>query len=153
MNRPFKWLAVSSSVFAAMACFAFVWDLWLEPSYDLLSAAGGMSAVAFVGGICDWWFESRRLKNSNEAPAAARVNPPFFAEWLITLLMPSRRADGLLGDLEEKFNRNVKARGLRQAQWLYLAEVLRSIFPILWTKAKKLGLIAVIAEMWRRTHS
>jgi hypothetical protein len=83
----------------------------------------------------------------------ARINPPFAAEWLIALLMSSRRAAALLGDLEEKFNRNIESRGVRRARALYWSEALRSIGPILWAKAKKLGVIAVIAEMWRRTHS
>jgi hypothetical protein len=81
------------------------------------------------------------------------VNPPGLAEWLITLLVPSRRADTLLGDFEERFHRNIEMRGCKMARALYWAEVLRSISPLVIAKGKRLGVIAVIAEIWRRSHS
>jgi hypothetical protein len=92
-------------------------------------------------------------KSESSAPAVPRVNPPLTAECLIALLVPSRRAAAMLGDLEEKFSRNIETRGERHARWLYWFEAWHSIGPLLWAKAKKLGLIAVIAEMWRRMHS
>ena len=85
--------------------------------------------------------------------AHARANPPAIAEWLIILIISKRRAESFLGDMEERFRRHVEARGLRRARWLYWAEVLKSILPILWAKARSLGLIAASAEIWRRTHS
>jgi hypothetical protein len=81
------------------------------------------------------------------------INPPGIAEWFVALIVLRRSSDGLLGDLEERFHRHVETRGLRRARWLYWAEALRSIAPILWGKAKGLGLIAAVAEIWRRTHS
>jgi hypothetical protein len=84
---------------------------------------------------------------------SAAVDPPGLAEWLLALVVPRRRADALLGDLEERFHRNVDSRGLRRARMLYWAEALRSIGPILWMKAKQLGFLALVAEIWRRTHS
>jgi hypothetical protein len=80
-------------------------------------------------------------------------NPPIVAEWLVALIIMKRRSDGLLGDLAERFDRHVATRGLRRARALYWAEALRSILPILWAKAKKLGVIAAIAEIWRTAHS
>lgn len=80
------------------------------------------------------------------------INPPVIAEWFVALIIPKRRSDSLMGDLAERFHRHVETRGLRRAKALYWAEALRSIFPILFAKAKKLGVIAAIAEIWRRTH-
>jgi hypothetical protein len=96
----------------------------------------------------------RRIIAEDEAwdAALSKINPPLAAECLIALVMSDRRAEGLLGDLSERFYRYVKTRGLRHAQALYWADVVRSIFPIVWAKAKKLGAIAAIAEIWRRTH-
>jgi hypothetical protein len=82
-----------------------------------------------------------------------RANPPSIAEWPVALIVPKRRSESMLGDLEERFHRHVETRGLRRARWLYWAEALRSIAPILSAKSKGLGLIAAIAEIWRRTHS
>jgi hypothetical protein len=80
------------------------------------------------------------------------IHPPGIAEVLITLIVPDGRSEPLLGDFEERFHRHVETRGLKMAKALYWAEVLRSILPILVAKAKKLGVIAVIAELWRRSH-
>jgi hypothetical protein len=79
-------------------------------------------------------------------------NPPGLAEWLVALVAPKRRADAVLGDLEERFHRNVDSLGLRRARARYWAEALRSIGPILWMKAKQLGLLALVAEIWRRSR-
>jgi hypothetical protein len=85
-------------------------------------------------------------------PQCQPINPPGFAEWLLVLIIPRRSAQ--LGCLEERFHRHVDTRGLRRTRALYWAEVMRSILPILWTKARKLGVIALIAEIWRRSsHS
>jgi hypothetical protein len=78
--------------------------------------------------------------------------PPSLAEWLIALLVPQRRSDAVLGDLEEHFQRNIISRGLQRARALYWAETLRSIGPILWMKAKQLGVLALVAEIWRRSR-
>jgi hypothetical protein len=79
-------------------------------------------------------------------------DPPGLAEWLVTLIVPSRRADAVLGDLEERFHKNVASRGLPRARMLYWAETLRSIGPILWMKAKQVGFLALVAEIWRRSR-
>ena len=84
--------------------------------------------------------------------AGVQTKPPAIAEWLVTLFV-SKRTEALLGDLEERFHRHVGTRGLRRARALYWAEVLRSIAPMLIVKAKKLGVVALLAELWRRTSS
>jgi len=108
----------------------------------------GVFSAAFFGFTFFFW----RTQFSAERQGLA-TNPPGVAEWLVALIIPKRRSEGLLGDLEERFHRHVKTRGLRRARALYWAEVSRSILPLVSAKARKLGLIAVIAEIWRRSHS
>jgi hypothetical protein len=73
--------------------------------------------------------------------------PPAYAEWVVALLAPRRTADALLGDLEEQFHRNRSTRGLRRARWLYRAQVLNSIAPLLWAAAKRIGVVALLGRM------
>ena len=76
--------------------------------------------------------------------------PPAFPEWSLTLFVSRRKLDGLLGDLEERFHRDCAARGPRRAKWLYWAETLRSVAPLLWSAAQKVGVVAVVAAAARR---
>jgi hypothetical protein len=127
--------------------------LWDATSSSLLILASAFVSFALTK---VWWAMLDRAAVDETARAEPRdlpANPPGIAEWLVALVVAKRSSDGLLGDLEERFHRHVETRGLQRAQWLYWAEALRSIAPILWTKAKRLGMIAAIAEIWRRTHS
>jgi hypothetical protein len=101
----------------------------------------------------DSQFEAEVQVTVQEVDLRDPVSPPSRAEWLIALLVPKRRVDSVLGDLAERFQRHVAIYGLRRARNLYWAEALRSVLPIAWAKAKKLGMIAAVAELWRRTHS
>jgi hypothetical protein len=121
----------------------------------------GIFSAALLGVFVSMMMSSTALAARNifvvyyyrRSDTRAVASPPAIAEWLVALIITKRRSESLLGDLEERFHRHVAARGLRRARWLYWAEVLRSILPILWTKARGLGLIAAIAEIWRRAHS
>jgi hypothetical protein len=108
---------------------------------------------AALASASSWWLLQllfTRSRSPAESPSPA--NPPGLAEWLIILIVPRRRADAVLGDLEERFQRDVGIRGLRRAQLRYWAEALRSTGPILWMKAKRLGFLALVAEIWRRSR-
>jgi hypothetical protein len=76
--------------------------------------------------------------------------PPAAGEWLLTLLIRGRRAEALLGDLEELYRRDCDARGIRRASWLYWARALKSLGPLLWSAIKKIGIVAAVTEMARR---
>ncbi len=82
-----------------------------------------------------------------EAPAPS---PPAAAEWLLTLLVRARRAEALLGDLEERYRRDIEARGNRPAWWLYWARALNSLGPLLWSAIKRVGIFAAVADVARR---
>jgi hypothetical protein len=135
-----------------VAAGVFSYLLWHATSSLLLILATALVSYALTK---VWW---AALDRAAEEIARAETrdlpaNPPAIAEWLVALVVAKRSSDGLLGDLEERFHSHAETRGLQRAQWLYWAEVSRSIAPIVWTKAKRLGMIAAIAEIWRRTHS
>jgi hypothetical protein len=63
------------------------------------------------------------------------TNPPPVAEFLVALFANSRRRDAILGDMEEKFIKNL-SRGKKRAARLYWAEAIKSIGPQVWRRAK-----------------
>jgi hypothetical protein len=71
-------------------------------------------------------------------------------EMLLLMFCPRIRARHVMGDLEEIFNDDVKAKGQRRADLLYWCGILRSIGPLLWTKLRRAGLIALLVEITRR---
>jgi len=81
---------------------------------------------------------------------APRKGPPGFAQWLILLLIKGRRADAILGDLDEIFARDCEQHGVKRARWLYRARVLHSIAPLLWVAIKRFGVVAAVADLVRR---
>jgi hypothetical protein len=84
------------------------------------------------------------------APAPQRLDPPEFAEFLLTLLATTRTAEAMIGDLNEHFARERKELGRDRAVRLYCARTLRSLWPLLRRaigKAMKWG--AVIAAVRR----
>jgi hypothetical protein len=163
-NWPTSWLEERLHVLIllgpGLASIYFVWHL---PD---ASASTWFSGLAFSGAVFTYvakdvywniyrayWPTNASGREQLSQSEPQTVNPPGLAEWLITLLVPNRRAETLLGDFEQRFNRHIETRGLRMARALYWGEVLRSILPLVIVKAKKLGVIAVIAEIWRRSHS
>jgi hypothetical protein len=154
--KPNAWLTCGSGLSGA-ASGAATYYIWAACDHAWFAAV-----VVIAGGLLpalDIYVKRTRADDGAAGDDAEweqqspRANPPSIAEWLVALIVPKRRSESVLGDLEERFHRHVETRGLRRARWLYWAEALRSIAPILWAKAKGLGLIAAVAEIWRRTHS
>ena len=92
--------------------------------------------------------KSTSAPDTKEANLFMPAEPPGFAEALIPLLMPRKRADALLGDLQEQFETDVAAVGEQRARRLYVSRVLRSIWPLAkrWVKAG--GIFAFVAGLW-----
>jgi hypothetical protein len=155
--RPSEWLKWSLILSGAICGFAWFANApWLMKL--ILSGVLGVYFALIALIVLN---HTRRTRSDGDTVGLdtqsgtqrSSFNPPGGAEWLVVLIVSKRSSDGMLGDLEERFHRHVETHGLRRARWLYWAEVLRSIAPILWAKTKRLGMIAAIAEIWRRTHS
>jgi hypothetical protein len=71
--------------------------------------------------------------------------PPMLAELFISFLAPKNSAQGLLGDLQEMFQKNAERFGERQARRKYWIEVARSFGPLLWQWLKRIVAVAVSA--------
>jgi hypothetical protein len=115
-------------------------DLTKEAMTTVLTAA-----VVFLA-----YATFRGKQTSLSELAKSPTKPPFIGEWLITLVTPSRKADAILGDMEERFQRELAERSLTMARLLYWARVTRSVGPLALTSIKKAGWIAAVAEVFRR---
>jgi hypothetical protein len=80
-----------------------------------------------------------------------KPEPPILAEFLVGLCAKRRYRNGLLQNLEEKFESNL-ANGatIRRARRNYWAAALNSIGPQLLAAAKRVGIIGLIADYARR---
>jgi hypothetical protein len=68
--------------------------------------------------------------------------PPNVAEFLLTMLATTRRAEAMIGDLNEWFTRDCREFGRDCAVRLYWARTLRSLPPLLW---RAIGKVVVAA--------
>jgi hypothetical protein len=79
-----------------------------------------------------------------------QVAPPKVAEFLLTALATTPRANAMIGDLNERLADEIQKLGRDRAVRLYWARTLRSLWPLLWRtigKAAKWG--AVLAAVRR----
>jgi hypothetical protein len=76
-------------------------------------------------------------------PKTTATDPPVLAEFLLTLLATTRRADAMIGDLNERFTRECREFGRDRAVRLYWARALRSLGPLLWRAIGKVVISAV----------
>jgi hypothetical protein len=86
----------------------------------------------------------------DERKADNRPPPPAFAEWLIPLLVKGKRSDAILGDLQERFVRDCRELDEQRARRLYVARVVSSSGPLLWSAVKKAGIFAAVAAVARK---
>jgi hypothetical protein len=75
---------------------------------------------------------------------------PAIGEALITLFCAKNRVDAVLGDLAERFADEVVVKGKKRAKLLFWVRVVRSLGPLLWTKVRKAGFLAILFEIGRR---
>jgi hypothetical protein len=78
-----------------------------------------------------------------------RAAPPMLAELFISFLAPKNSAQGLLGDLQEMFQKNAERYGTKQARRKYWIEVGRSFGPLLWQWLKRIGFFTVLIDYFR----
>jgi AAA domain len=94
-------------------------------------------------------FHPRRFKWSEDNKAGRTVPPPV-AECLMALLAPKRKAESILGDLEERFQRDYQKLGKTRANSLYWARTIASIAPLVWSLLKRIGVVALLIDVGRR---
>ncbi len=102
-----------------------------------------------LAGKCAW-AKDGQIVDATSAITAGALDSPKIAEFLLTMILQSSRADAVIGDLNEYFTRECKEFGRDRAVRLYWARTLRSLWPLLRRaigKALKWG--AVIATMRR----
>jgi hypothetical protein len=73
----------------------------------------------------------------------AKPDPPKFAEFLLTLLATTQRADAMIGDLNERFTRECREFSRASAVRLYWARTLHSLPPLVWRAIGKVVLAVV----------
>jgi hypothetical protein len=82
-------------------------------------------------------------------PGAAKNDVPKFSEFMLALVLKPGQEDAILGDLEQRFKRNVKKCGRQRALWRYRAETFKTTCVLLWPKLKSLGLFGLLATVFK----
>ena len=83
-------------------------------------------------------------------PETTASEPPWLAEFLLTMLLKPSHVDGVTGDLNERFASECRDLGQRRAIWRYWRRAFDSLWPLMRRaigKALKWG--AVIAAVKR----
>jgi hypothetical protein len=78
-----------------------------------------------------------------------KANPPKLAEFLLIMLAPRRRAEHMIGDMDEHFTRECKEFGRDRAVRRYWARTFWSLWPLLWRaigRAVKGGVVIAAAR-------
>jgi hypothetical protein len=79
-----------------------------------------------------------------------RPTPPRLGEALLLLFCRSDLADAVAGDLQEKFDADIRNVGLRRAKFRYWIRVVRSVGPLIFARLRNWGLFAAALEYGRR---
>jgi hypothetical protein len=77
---------------------------------------------------------------------------PTVARRLIVLVIPEHLADGVLGDIAERYDQHLRVHGYRHARRMLRHEVFRSILPIVRLRARRLMAAALARITRRRTN-
>jgi hypothetical protein len=79
------------------------------------------------------------------------IEPPFVAEFLVGLCVKKRYRKALRDDLDEVFQRDLSnGMTVGRARLRYWAAALNSIAPQLWSAAKRVGFLGILADYARR---
>ena len=88
---------------------------------------------------------NRGLLFLGEARTNPTPRPPINAEFLLHLLMSPEECDGLVGDLEERFNNLVPRIGQRLASIWYTKQVVTSLLPLCMAAFRRLGSSGIVS--------
>jgi hypothetical protein len=81
---------------------------------------------------------------SHHAPRCDE-RPPKAAERLLDFI-PLKYREHLLGDLEEMYTKDLRERGVEEAQRRYWKQVWLSLLPIIWTVIKEVAGLAILLK-------
>jgi hypothetical protein len=114
---------------------------------DLYSIAKQMAAR---GELLDPREKLSRLEGAAQIETTTQVDPPAFAELVISFLAPKNSVQGMLGDLHEMFQKNADRLGEPQARRKYWMQVANSLRPLIWQWVKRVGFFTVLVDFFRR---
>src|SRR5262245_15748288 len=77
-------------------------------------------------------------------------DPPKRAEFLLAIFLDKAHSDAVLGDLNERFNRDVKELGPDRAARLYWGRALRSLLPLFGRAIRRAMKWGMIVDAIRR---
>jgi hypothetical protein len=77
-------------------------------------------------------------------------SPPKSAEFVAALLVKAESRECQLGDRAEQFEFDVLRFGRGRAELLYWWDIVMSVAPFLWAILRRIGLIAILADLFRR---
>jgi hypothetical protein len=78
--------------------------------------------------------------------------PPAISEFFLTALSDAKKADAIIGDLNERFHADCvdPTIGPKRARLRYRASVFRSLRPLFWRWLKRAGLVGLLIDAFRR---
>jgi len=97
-----------------------------------------------VGVFCITWLSKRRRVSNR---------PPLDAKYLFHVFLDRQNCDALVGDLEERYSLIRKEFGQRRADLWFWIQTIRSVGPMMWMAIRKLSVLAMLLELYRRIRS
>jgi hypothetical protein len=88
------------------------------------------------------YFATIKARNAN--------TPPKIAEFCLAALLSGAKADAIIGDLNERFQHDLKQYGVRRARHLYSARAIKSLWPLFRRAVARAIKVGIFAEIARR---
>jgi hypothetical protein len=76
--------------------------------------------------------------------------PPKIVEFCLAALLSRAKGDAIIGDLNERFQRDLKQYDIRRARRLYSARTIKSLWPLFRQFAARAFRLGVVIESVRR---
>ena len=71
--------------------------------------------------------------------AADQITPPRSLSYLLVLVLPHDMQDGLIGDLNQYYRKNIVIYGPLRANLAYFRQAMTSILPVVVASVKRIG--------------
>ena len=107
---------------------------------------GTLLILAFV-------WRSINVQNESTAEIEHSVRPPFNAEYLLYLLLPSEEREVLIGDLIEEYSEVLVRFDKRRADIWFYKQVVGSLLPLLRRQILRIGALVWLGRILRRLIS